>query len=149
MYSRKVTTQEELLEDLQRSNEFRKQQRLIRPFYRIAIDIIKRRNELGLTQRELAARAGTHQTRISKIKSNEIDIRLSTLIEIAEALECQTIISFVPFTKSIYTKSDEPYLKLFGIKTQLSNDIVPTKYYADGDDYQPVSVTEGQYDQCK
>ena len=97
----KGTSHAQFLDELQRDPEFSKQQRLIKPFYRIATEIIKLRNQLGFTQKDLAKRAGTHQTRISKIESSELDIRLSTLPEIAEALECQVVINFVPIAGTV------------------------------------------------
>lgn len=46
-----------------------------------------RRRELGLSQRELAKRCAIPQPHISKIEQGEVDLRASTLIELARALE--------------------------------------------------------------
>lgn len=45
------------------------------------------RDRLGLTQRAFAKRAGTTQARVSTIENGEVDLRLSTLIEFARALD--------------------------------------------------------------
>jgi transcriptional regulator with XRE-family HTH domain len=142
----KVTTHAQFVERLERDPEFRKQQRLIKPFYRISSDIIQLRNKLGLTQKQLAERAGTHQTRISKIESSEMDIRLSTLTGIAEALGCQIFIDFVPFDEMAYLITEEPYSQLSNVKTQISGG---TAIVAAGDnEYHPGPVAEGTYVQC-
>ncbi|WP_026989393.1 helix-turn-helix domain-containing protein [Fodinicurvata sediminis] len=43
----------------------------------------------GLSQRELSARTGVPQSHISKIENGSADIRLSSLIELARALELE------------------------------------------------------------
>jgi predicted transcriptional regulator len=50
-------------------------------------DLKKRRNELGLTQSELAKRAGVSQPLIARIESGDVDPRLSTVRKILEAFE--------------------------------------------------------------
>lgn len=50
-------------------------------------DLKKRRNELGLTQGELAKRAGVSQPLIARIESGDVDPRLSTVRKILEAFE--------------------------------------------------------------
>lgn len=47
------------------------------------------RGAKGLSQRALAARTGVPQSHISKIESGNADIRLSSLIELARALELE------------------------------------------------------------
>jgi transcriptional regulator with XRE-family HTH domain len=86
---RKTTSFDEFDKELNEDAEYRKTKRKIRPYYDRALEIIKRRIELGFTQEELAEKAHTFQSRISKIESGEYDIRLSTLIDIAEALQCE------------------------------------------------------------
>jgi predicted transcriptional regulator len=48
-------------------------------------DLKKRRNELGLTQSELAKRAGVSQPLIARIESGDVDPRLSTVKKILDA----------------------------------------------------------------
>jgi transcriptional regulator with XRE-family HTH domain len=143
----KGTTHAQFLERMQQNPKFRKQQRLIKPFYLVAIEIIRLRNQLGITQKELAKRAGTHQTRISKIESSELDFRISTLEEIAEALECQLVISLVPISQEVYSKADEPYL-LFETGAKIHADAPSSSYFIVGPQYQDGPVTEGTYGQC-
>jgi transcriptional regulator with XRE-family HTH domain len=46
----------------------------------------------GLSQRDLSAKAGVPQSHISKIESGGADIRLSSLIELARALELELVL---------------------------------------------------------
>ena len=89
-------TLDDLYAKLNQDIEFRKADRQIRPYFDIAEQLIRRRNELGLTQKDLAKLLGTHQSRISKIESGQNDVRFSTLLEIAEALETELIITLIP-----------------------------------------------------
>ncbi|PYZ02608.1 hypothetical protein C8039_02260 [Halogeometricum sp. wsp3] len=50
-------------------------------------DLRERRNELGLTQSELAERADVSQPLIARIEGGDVDPRLSTLRRIVTALE--------------------------------------------------------------
>ena len=52
-----------------------------------ANDLRERRNELGLTQSELAERADVSQPLIARIEGGDVDPRLSTLRRIVNALE--------------------------------------------------------------
>src|SRR5512133_1301683 len=85
---------------LRQDPEYRQEERRLRPYTDLVVQIVNRRDELGLTQKDLAERANTHQSRISKIESGEHDIRLSTLIEVAEALGCEVCIQLVPFQET-------------------------------------------------
>jgi len=100
--------------------EFKKADRRIKPYYELVTQIIHRRNELGLTQKDLAERANTHQSRVSKIESAEHDIRLSTLIQIAEALDTEVMIRLVRIERPIPVSSDERSRDLFKIKARAS-----------------------------
>ncbi|PWF25196.1 helix-turn-helix domain-containing protein [Corticimicrobacter populi] len=52
------------------------------------------RSAKKLSQRDLSTRAGVPQSHISKIESNQVDLRLSSLIAIANALELE--VTLVP-----------------------------------------------------
>lgn len=80
--------------------EFQKANRRLKPLYDALVQIIKRRTELDLTQAQLAEKAGTYQSRISKIESGEYDFRVSTLAQIAEALHAELRISLVPLASA-------------------------------------------------
>ena len=105
-------TLDDLFSKLNEDINFRKADRQIRPYFDIAEQLIRLRNEQKLTQKDLAEIMGTHQSRISKIESGENDFRLSTLIEIAEALETEVCIQLIPFAESKPSEESQ-YITLF------------------------------------
>jgi len=52
------------------------------------------REARGLSQRELSARSGVPQGHISKIENGTVNLRLSSLVELARALDLE--LTFVP-----------------------------------------------------
>jgi transcriptional regulator with XRE-family HTH domain len=50
------------------------------------------RESLGLSQRDLSARVDVPQSHISKIESGGTDLRLSSLIELARALDHEVVL---------------------------------------------------------
>lgn len=60
----------------------------------------------GFSQRELSARAGVPQSHISKIENGGADIRMSSLIELARALELDLLLvprRLIPAVKGLTT----------------------------------------------
>lgn len=108
-----LNTLEDLERRLRRNPEYRKQERLLKPYFDLVLQIIKRRSQLGFSQKELAEKAETYQSRISKIESAEHDIRLSTLVRIAEALETEVVIRLEPYYDDFQYHENEYYLKVF------------------------------------
>lgn len=51
------------------------------------------RERQGLSQRELADAAGTDQARISKIESGDIDLRLSSLVDLTRTLGLELVLA--------------------------------------------------------
>lgn len=51
------------------------------------------RVRMGLSQRELSARSGVPQSHISKIESGSVDLRLSSLIELARVLDLELFVA--------------------------------------------------------
>jgi len=52
----------------------------------LASDLVARRQALGLSQTEVAARMGTSQSAVARLESGDADVRLSTLERYAAAL---------------------------------------------------------------
>jgi transcriptional regulator with XRE-family HTH domain len=109
----RVGTHEDLVAELERDPEFQKADRQIKPYYDLLMEVFNRRKELGLTQQQLAERADTHQSSISRIESAEHDLRLSTIIQVAEALETRLELKLVP----IFEIGDEDYRELIRSQT--------------------------------
>lgn len=67
--------------------------------------MLKRAREMkGLSQRDLSARSGVPQSHISKIETSGVDLRISSLVSIANALDLEIALvprKAVPAVKSI------------------------------------------------
>jgi predicted transcriptional regulator len=73
----------ELLQD----PEIRKEYEDLKPKYELIQSLIKRRNQLRISQSELARTVGTRQPAISRLERGEFNnVTLSTLIKVAHAL---------------------------------------------------------------
>lgn len=71
---------------------------------KIAASLKEARENKGLSQRELSARSGVPQSHISKIESNAVDLRLSSLASLAHALDLELVMvprNAAPAVKSI------------------------------------------------
>lgn len=56
------------------------------------------REAIGMTKSQLAARLGITQPRITKMESNEENLKLSTMKKTAEAMNCEFVYYFKPKT---------------------------------------------------
>lgn len=56
------------------------------------------REAIGMTVSQLAARLGVTQPRITKMESNEDNLKLSTMKKAAEAMNCEFVYYFKPKT---------------------------------------------------
>ena len=65
-------------------------------FAKIADQVSERRQEMGLSQRELAELVGTTQSAIARLERGGRPPRIDTLLRIADALECELQVELVP-----------------------------------------------------
>ncbi len=65
-------------------------------FAAVAGQVADRRQELGLSQRELAELVGTTQSAIARLERGGRPPRIDTLLRIAEALECDLVVDLKP-----------------------------------------------------
>ena len=65
-------------------------------FAAIAGKVAERRQQTGLSQRELAEIVGTTQSAIARLERGGRPPRIDTLLRIAEALECELVVDLVP-----------------------------------------------------
>lgn len=77
----------ELLEsELLKDNEVRAEYENLKPRYDVISQMIKIRNEQGITQEELARRIGTKKSNISRMESGNYNPSLDFLVKIANGL---------------------------------------------------------------
>ena len=77
-----------------RSATYREELRRIAPYEGLARIVIARRQALGLTQQELAARVGTSHSVISRIESGQHPTGVTTLRRLADAFETPLVVGF-------------------------------------------------------
>jgi transcriptional regulator with XRE-family HTH domain len=65
-------------------------------FAAIADKVAERRQEMGLSQRELAELVGTTQSAIARLERGGRPPRIDTLLRIAEALDCDLVVDLRP-----------------------------------------------------
>jgi transcriptional regulator with XRE-family HTH domain len=124
---------DDVFDAYEQSADYRRERRRLKPYYELIAQIINRRTSLGLTQRDLAARAGTHQSRISKIESGEHDIRLSTLVQLAEALGREVAIRLVPQQDEPMEMQDYPAAQALFVTTPVVTGIGAVSQVSEAD----------------
>ncbi len=88
MNKKKPTNFDELESQLLQDPEIRQEYEDLKPKYEIIQRLIKRRNQLRMSQSQLAMTVGTRQPAISRLECGEFnDVTLSTLIKVANALD--------------------------------------------------------------
>ncbi len=68
--------------------------------------VVRRREQLGLSQRELAELCGTTQSAIARFESARRPPKVDTLLGIAEALDCVLDVTFRPRTRPRHDPED-------------------------------------------
>lgn len=91
-----INTHEELFAELNQDSGFRKEYRKQKPYYDLLREVLNRRKAIGITEAELAKRAGISESYICKIMAAEHNCRLSILVEIAEALDAHLELRILP-----------------------------------------------------
>ena len=87
MISKKPTNYEEFEAELLRKPGIRKEYDALRPKYSIIRSIIERRNQLQISQAQLAEIIGTKQPAISRLENGAHNTTLSTFFKVADALD--------------------------------------------------------------
>lgn len=85
---------DDLKKELLENPEFKKEYDALEPEYALIRQIIDRRLKSGLSQQNLAERAGTKQSAISRLESGNYNPSLFFLKKIAAALGSEVRVSF-------------------------------------------------------
>jgi predicted XRE-type DNA-binding protein len=94
MNKKKPTNFEEFEGELLHDSEIREEYEDLKPKYEMIRSMIKRRNQLHMSQSQLARTVGTKQPAISRLERGEFNnVTLSTLIKVAHALDLDLDIS--------------------------------------------------------
>ncbi|MBQ9840573.1 MAG: helix-turn-helix transcriptional regulator [Erysipelotrichaceae bacterium] len=85
---------EYLKNELEKDVELKKEYDALQPEYEVIKELIKARNELKLTQSELAQMCGIKQSNISRLEKGKVSPTIKVLKKIADALNCDLVIEF-------------------------------------------------------
>ena len=122
---KKTSSFDELTRELNKSEEFRQEFRKQKPLYDILRELVICRNQQNLTQTELAKKLGKHQSSLARIESGDHDIRLGTLIELAEALGQFVSIRLYPHNDIGFAEDRDLYKNLFTVVTEPTQEPEP------------------------
>ena len=84
------------VEDQLTNPEVRREYNRLAPFYRIADQLVLLRKKRSLNQQELAEKAGTTQTVVSRLENAAVKCSLETVIRLAEALDAVVEVQLKP-----------------------------------------------------
>jgi transcriptional regulator with XRE-family HTH domain len=87
---------EEFKNELLKDTEFKEEYEKLEPEYRIIRQILALRRKKNLTQEQLAKLTGAKQSSIARIESGRHNPSLRILEKIAEALDTELDIRFIP-----------------------------------------------------
>ena len=87
MANKKATRYEEFEAELLKKPGIRKEYEALQPKYDMIRSLIERRNQLRISQKQLAEIVGTKQPAISRLEKGDYNTTLSTLFKVADALD--------------------------------------------------------------
>ena len=106
MANKKATTYEEIEAELLKKLGIRKEYEALQPKYDMIRSLIERRNQLQISQTQLAKIVGTKQPAISRLEKGDYNTTLNTLFKVARALDLD--ISLKARTKTKQTSDNGP-----------------------------------------
>ncbi|MEX0934969.1 MAG: helix-turn-helix transcriptional regulator [Candidatus Paceibacterota bacterium] len=80
---------EKIKKEALKDSEFREAYEELEPEFEIVCSVIRKRQEKGLSQKELAQRAGTGQSAISRLESGTYNPSLAFLKKVSKALDAK------------------------------------------------------------
>ena len=87
MTNKKATNYEEFEAELLKRPGVRREYEALKPKYDMIQSLIERRNQLRISQTQLARMVGTKQPAISRLEKGDYNTTLSTFFKVANALE--------------------------------------------------------------
>ena len=93
MANKRGTKYEDFEAELLRKPEIRREYEALKPKYEMIKTLIERRNQLRISQKQLAIIIGTRQPAISRLERGDCNSTLDTLFKVATALDLDLDIS--------------------------------------------------------
>jgi DNA-binding XRE family transcriptional regulator len=85
--NKQATNYDKFEAELLKKPEIRREYEALKPKFEMIRSLIERRNELAISQTELARMIGTKQPAISRLEKGDYNTTLSTFFKVAEALD--------------------------------------------------------------
>ena len=105
MTNKKPTNFEDFEAELLKKPGIRKEYEALRPKYDMIRSLIERRNQLHISQTQLARIVGTQQPAISRLEKGNYNTTLSTFFKVANALDLDISLKARRGTKSTSDKA--------------------------------------------
>ena len=100
MANNKPTRFEDFEKELLERPGVRKEYEALKPKYEIIRAIIERRNQLNISQKQLAKMIGTQQPAIARLEKGSFNTTLGTLLKAANALKLEISLKTLDTAKS-------------------------------------------------
>ncbi|GAH94616.1 unnamed protein product [marine sediment metagenome] len=104
MTNKRGTKYEDFEAALLRKPEIRREYEVLKPKYKMIQSLIERRNQLRISQTQLARIIGTRQPAISRLERGDYNTTLNTLFKVASALDLDISLKAGRATKLAYDK---------------------------------------------
>ena len=104
MANKRATNYEQFEAELLEKPGIRKAYEALKPKYDMISTLIERRNQLQMSQTELASIVGTKQPAISRLEKGDYNTTLSTLFRVANALDLDISLKVRKKKDRIYSK---------------------------------------------
>ena len=104
MTNKRGTKYEDFEAELLRKPEIRREYEALKPKYEMIQSLIERRNQLRISQTQLARIIGTRQPAISRLERGDYNTTLNTLFKVANALDLDISLKAGRATKLAYDK---------------------------------------------
>ena len=104
MTNNRGTKYEDFEAELLRKPEIRREYEALKPKYEMIQSLIERRNQLRISQTQLARIIGTRQPAISRLERGDYNTTLNTLFKVASALDLDISLKARRATKLAYDK---------------------------------------------
>lgn len=83
----------EIKKNLLQDDDIKKEYELLKPEYLLVQEIIRKRLNTGMTQKQLAEKIGTKQSAIARLESGASNPSISFLNKVADGLNAHLVIS--------------------------------------------------------
>lgn len=105
MANKRATNYEQFEAELLEKPGIRKAYEALKPKYDMISSLIERRNQLQMSQTELASIVGTKQPAISRLEKGDYNTTLSTFFRVANALDLDISLKVRKKKDRIYSKA--------------------------------------------